>query len=424
MDCSHQFSKVLISAFGLVLTLSLAVSGALASETIRVCATCEFKSIQVAINHASAGDVIRIASGIYRENSIKIEKPLSIEGEGKPVVDAEGKGDVFVVKADHVSISGLAIRNSGFSYVNDLAGIKIEDSAYCIISGNELIDNFFSIHIAHSHDCLIEKNEISGSKRSESAAGNGIHIWYGNHMLIKDNQISDQRDGIYFEFVKDSKIIGNTSKGNLRYGLHFMFSNNDEYRGNTFSENSSGVAVMYSKDMKMIDNHFEKSWGGAAFGILLKDISASEIKGNVFFGNTVGVYMEGTTRSRIEENQFLSNGWALRVLGDSDQNVFTHNNVISNTFDASTNSSGNLNIFTENYWSSYKGLDMNHDGVGDTPYHPVRLSSMLMERYGVSVLLIKSFFFMIADEAESVFPVITPDALRDDRPLMKRSGSS
>lgn len=422
MDRSHRLSKIFF--LGLILSLFCVVSVASAAETIRVCSACSFKEIQTAITHASPGDTIVVAPGVYRESSIKIGKPLTLIGEGKPIVDADGKGDIFIIQADHVGISGFTIRNSGFSYVDDLAGIKVIDSGYCIISGNELVNNFFSIHVAHSHDCLIEKNEIFGANRTESAAGNGIHILYGNHMTLRENHISGQRDGIYFEFVKDSQIIGNTSKGNLRYGMHFMFSNSDEYRDNIFSENSSGVAVMYSKNMKMIGNRFEKSWGGAAYGILLKEISASEIRQNTFFENTVGIYMEGTTHSRIEENQLLSNGWAIRVLGDSDDNLFSHNNIISNTFDVSTNSSGNLNVFTENYWGSYKGLDMNRDGLGDTPYHPIRLSSMLMERYGVSVLLIKSFFFMISDEAESVFPVLTPESLRDDRPLMKRSGSS
>jgi nitrous oxidase accessory protein len=89
-------------------------------------------------------------------------------------------------------------------------------------------------------------------------------------------------------------------------------------------------------------------------------------------------------------------------------------------FDVSTNASVSQNNFSENFWSDYAGVDMNRDGFGDTPFHPVRLSSVLMEKFGVSVLLLKSFFFSIADEAESAFPVLTPDSLRDDRPLMKK----
>ena len=38
---------------------------------------------------------------------------------------------------------------------------------------------------------------------------------------------------------------------------------------------------------------------------------------------------------------------------------------------------------------------------------------------GASVLLLRSFFFAIADSAERLLPALSPGAVHDDRPLMK-----
>jgi nitrous oxidase accessory protein len=267
-------------------------------------------------------------------------------------------------------------------------------------------------------------NNLTGADREESALGNGIHIWTGERISVIGNQVRNHRDGIYFEFVKDSRIQGNHSEDNKRYGLHFMFSDGNEYRDNVFWRNGAGVAVMYSRNITMDNNRFERSWGGAAYGLLLKDIHSSRITRNRFAGNSTGIYMEGSNRSTFEENTFQENGWALRVLGDCEDNRFHHNNFVSNTFEVSTNSGSSHNVFSENYWSGYNGIDIHRDGIGAIPYRPVRFSSLLMEQYGTSLLLINSFFFRIADMVESVLPVAIPETLRDERPLLKPVQSS
>lgn len=200
-----------------------------------------------------------------------------------------------------------------------------------------------------------------------------------------------------------------------------MYSNHDEYEGNLFRNNGSGVAVMYSKEIRMTGNTFESSLGGAAYGILLKEISLGDIRGNLFLGNTVGAFLDGTTRSVLSGNLFQANGWALRVLGNTEANVIIANDFVGNTFDVSTNASRNMNQFSGNYWSRYRGIDLDRNGTGDSPYFPVQLSSLLMEKYGASLLLARSFFFSVLDEAESLLPVLTPETYRDDLPSMGRT---
>jgi nitrous oxidase accessory protein len=199
-----------------------------------------------------------------------------------------------------------------------------------------------------------------------------------------------------------------------------MFSNHDSYTGNTFLDNGAGVAVMFSNHITMYENIFEKNWGSNAYGLLLKDISDGEISGNKFIENTVGIYGDGANRIRMENNEFISNGWAMKILGSCYGNTITGNNFISNTFDVFTNTSLANNSFTGNYWSDYTGYDLDKDNTGDIPYKPVKLFSYLTSRVPASIILLRSPFVDLVNFAEKVMPSITPKTLEDAKPVMNK----
>jgi nitrous oxidase accessory protein len=177
---------------------------------------------------------------------------------------------------------------------------------------------------------------------------------------------------------------------------------------------------MYSKRVKMYRNTFQNNWGSSAYGMLLKDIRDSEVQDNLFIGNTSGIYMEGSSRIIFTGNTFRENGWAIKLMASCDDNVFTRNNFIANTFDISTNGSLVLNCIDGNYWDKYKGYDLNKDKVGDIPYHPVSLFTSLVEQIPAAMLLWRSFMSILLDHAEKVIPVITPIELKDDKPSMNQ----
>lgn len=250
-------------------------------------------------------------------------------------------------------------------------------------------------------------------------SGNGIHCWKSDSMTISGNRVSGHRDGIYFEFVTHSLIEKNISASNNRYGLHFMFSHNNTYKSNTFRKNGAGVAVMFTRNVTMLDNLFEENWGDAAYGILLKEISDSRIEHNRFVNNTTAIYMEGASRINVSRNAFTGNGWALKIQASCMDNHVSNNNFTGNTFDVATNGSLVLNVFNGNYWDKYEGYDLNRDRKGDVPYHPVSMYAMIIERYPPSMLLFRSFMVTLLEKAERVIPSLTPEALKDDAPLMK-----
>ncbi len=418
----QYFSKLGNTAF---LTFALiwancALAAPRTAPELRVCAECALKTITQALAAAPSGSTIRVAPGRYTDAPIVIDKTVALLAEKGAVLDSEGRGDVITINgASNVRIEGFELRGSGFSYTKELAGIKIESAKNCVLKNNTLARNSFGIYLAASEGCRVEGNRITGIPKTETDTGNGIHIWQGSHHVISGNEISESRDGIYFEFVSDSRIDHNHSHDNIRYGLHFMSSNRDAYTGNVFTRNGAGVAVMYSRKIEMIDNEFSHNQGTAAYGLLLKEIFDSVIRGNRVVDNSVGIYMEGSNRSAIENNYVARNGWALKIMGSCENNVFTNNDFSGNTFDAATNSSFSDNEFRKNHWSSYNGYDLNHDGVGDHPFRMSSLSSIIVERVDSSFILLHSFLFTLFDEIERALPELTSERLMDTEPLMK-----
>lgn len=377
-----------------------------------------FRSIKSALEKSQNGDSIIVNKGIYKEGNIVISKEISLIGIDFPVLDGQKKYEVISLKSANTLICGFKIISSGFATLDDPCGIKVYDTRNVIIRDNIFDDNFFAIYLQYCVNCIVKNNKIIAYGKEEQQIGNGIHCWKSDSLQIIGNNIAGHRDGIYFEFVTNSIIWRNISAKNIRYGLHFMFSNSDSYIGNVFKNNGAGVSVMFTHKVKMINNTFSENWGDAAYGLFLKEISDSYILGNRFTKNTEGIHMEGTSRIKVEKNVFESNGWGMKIQASCMDNEIVSNNFVGNTFDISTNGSLVLNTFNGNYWDKYEGYDLDKNKIGDVPYHPLSLFSVIVENNPPAMLLFRSFMVTLLDKSEKIIPSLTPDNFIDNTPLM------
>lgn len=394
----------------------------LIAAEIFVCRSCSYRDIPAAIKAAQPGDRVVVGRGHYHlaaSDPLLIDRPLTLAGQDYPVLDGGHRGHGIEVRSDSVHIEGLVLINNGKSDIEDYAAIYAEEVKGCTIRNNIMVNNAYGIYLAKADDCQIEGNILVGLEEREIFAGNGIHLWYSHRTGIERNFIYGHRDGLYFEFAEDLRLEGNLSEKNRRYGMHFMFSHRNVIRSNRFAHNPTGVALMYSKKLQMKNNVFLESYGGAAYGLLLKEINDSHISANTFSRNTVGIFMDTSNRNRIERNRILYNDWAMRVLGSSDQNLFTENAVCFNHFDVTTNSRENPNSYHRNYWSHYSGYDIDKDGFGDRPYRPVQIFSYWVNSYPKALLLLDSPLVYFLEYAEKLFPALSPPKLVDREPLME-----
>lgn len=376
------------------------------------------QSIADQVQRAAPGDVIVIEAGVYTEDTILLDKPLTLVGNSGAVIRGRGDHELVVIDADSVTLRGFRFENVQKTFLEDRAAIRVAGRSVCRIEENDFDDVFFGIYLAKARDCVIKGNHLSTSIENETSGGNAIHSWYSTSLSIHDNTISGFRDGIYLEFTDDSIVTGNLSTHNLRYGLHFMFSDRCAYQGNRFLDNRAGVAVMYADGILMHDNEFTRAWGTSAYGLLLKEIRDGELIGNRFSENTTAVFMEATDRMDILGNEFTANGWALRIMANALDNTFQGNDFLGNTFDVTTNSRTAPSSFSGNYWDRYRGYDLDQDGVGDVPFRPVTLFSILAERNESALFLYRSILVDVLDAAERLMPALTPVDLLDPMPLM------
>jgi nitrous oxidase accessory protein len=413
-----MWAKIKITGLIVLLIMLTQIAGA---QSLTISPTGNITSIQEGVNKAEPGDTLLIKKGTYFEHDIMINKPLTIIGQDGVIIDGDRKGFVLVITADNVTVKNVEIRHASTSFMEDYAGILVEETDNTVIENVTLTDNFFGIYLAKTKNSLIKNNHITASGTRETKSGNAIHLWYTKDARIIDNYVAGHRDGLYFEFVDGAFISRNVSEENIRYGIHFMYSDNCRYEENLFRDNGGGVAVMYTSNVEIINNRFEDNWGSAAYGMLLKEINRSKIEENEFSNNSVGLYIEASSRNSIKGNTFRQNGWAVKLMANSTDNMFTQNNFIANSFEVSTNSRQNFNTFEKNYWSQYEGYDLDRDGIGDVPHRPVRLFSILVEKQPQALLLLRSLLIDILDAAEKFMPALTPETLVDAQPQMTKA---
>lgn len=389
------------------------------AKTISVCSNCTVKSVKAAISLAQNGDRIHIKSGIYREGFLPITKSITIIGEAGVVIDGLKEKHVFGIYSNGVRLENLKIIGSGISDLTEFAGVYADKVKNCHFENLNLEDNVYGFYLAETTNCTLKNNVSIGNAENEVLGGNGIHLWSASHNKIIGNKLKNHRDGIYLEFSENLDIQGNEAKENIRYGMHFMFSSHNQFNRNVFKNNSAGVAVMYSKDIHMEENDFLDNWGESSNGILLKDIADSTLSKNRFEGNTIAVFADGITNIKFQSNDFINNGWGIKILGNTDYNKIINNNFIKNVFDISTNTKSTTNIFSNNYWDHYEGYDLDKDHIGDVPHKTIHFFGYWIAVYPFLMVLYESPVVLFLQGIEKAFPIVTPIEFEDQHPRMK-----
>ncbi|MDR7719897.1 NosD domain-containing protein [Riemerella anatipestifer] len=168
-------------------------------------------------------------------------------------------------------------------------------------------------------------------------------------------------------------------------------------------------------------NKFLDNKGENIYGLLLKDLSFSKIKHNIFRNNSVGVFMDGSSKIDFYRNEFESNGWGLRINANCIENKLFNNNFIANIFDVSTSGSVFLNTFQNNYWDKYEGYDIDKNSLGDIPFYPLSLYAVMAEQNPMIMILFGTFFVELMNRSEKLMPSLTPDSFVDKTPSMKHN---
>jgi nitrous oxidase accessory protein len=402
-------------------------------------------TLQERIDAAAPGDTIRIEAGVHA-GPIVINKPLTVVGERGAEIRGDGRGNVVTIAADDVTLSGLRITGSGLQLSDDDAAVFVTGNR-AKIDNNVIADSLHGIYLKKISGAQILNNRIQGKTTLIASTepvekgigtstencdttlianrrGNGIHQWNCEGTLIRGNEISDTRDGIYFSFTNNSRVENNLVH-HVRYGLHYMYSDGNVFENNTFSENAAGAAIMFSKELVVRGNRFINNRGHRAYGLIFQSCDRSRLEQNEISENAVGLSFNQCNENRIVGNRVTHNYIGLRFGSNSDGNAFTENIFAHNLHPVETGGSDVSGSRwavngVGNFWDDSFELDLDGDGINDLPHRELDLFGVLRRDFPAVAFLSDSPALKLLRFAEERAALPGASYIEDPAPLNSR----
>src|SRR5262249_6768288 len=145
-----------------------------------------------AVARASRGDTILVRGGVHA-GPISVWKPVHLIGEGRPVIEGQGKGTVVQLEAPGSTLRGFKIRGSGDFLSREDAGV-LAAAPDVRIEGNELEDVLFGVYLRQAPRGVVRGNRLRGKELHLARRGDLIRLWYSDGVIIEANTTEGGRD--------------------------------------------------------------------------------------------------------------------------------------------------------------------------------------------------------------------------------------
>lgn len=366
------------------------------------------QDIQAAIDSAQEGEIISVGAGSY--SSIIIDRPLSLIGEGRPVLNAALQKPAVTVKSNGVTLEGFEICGvekdpaSKFEYYmknrEAARGQRLDvPNAAVMVEGSDFLLLNSSIYRAQAGVYALDADGITIKDCILDGCDTGLFLHGGRGLNVSGCSIINCRKfGLDIECsgdtaVKNCSIINNSNVGILfregegatvddnlisgcTFGLSLWNASHNQVRRNRVDHNYYGILVTnwscYNNitDNLLIDNSRGEITAGFGIGLSLQENSSYNlVVGNVARGNYNGLEIsKGCQYNAAYANNASGNKHGIRM-NENRNNLIFGNSFLNNNINAYENLSRNVwNTTIGNCYSDYQGEDENGDGIGEQPY--------------------------------------------------------
>jgi parallel beta-helix repeat protein len=278
------------------------------------CGSAAYSSVQSAVSAARPGGTVVVCAGTYHED-VTVSKALSLSGDGRPVIDATGKINGFLIKAPHVRISGFTITGA----IGE--GILVDSVNYATISHNVIADNdqggLPKNPVPNSYPECQTQDGVPGD------CGEGIHLMGSSFSTVADNIDTNNTGGILLSDetgpTSHNRITGNVVADNLSdCGITVAGHNPDAAPKAVPAPKTAGVYANLISGNTVAGNG---TTGQGAGVLLATGVPGGAVYDNIVERNTIsGNGISGVTVHSHVPGEFL-NGNIVR------DNVITVNNL-------------------------------------------------------------------------------------------------
>lgn len=383
----------------------------------------EYESLQSAVDAADPGETIRLRGRFTEQVTVSTDNvTLASTPDHFAMVHGSGEGDVLTITGENVTVRRVWINNSGREAKTNDAGVWIDGNGTRIVDAR-VTEITFGVWIDSVDDVTVANTTIVGREEVTplSYRGNGIEIHETENTVIRNNAITDVRDGLYYSFATNVTAHNNTM-WDLRYGVHYMYSDRCVLRDNLAFDNDAGYALMVSQHLRIEDNVAVNNTGQSGHGILVKSIDDTQMRNNTVVGNEHGFYVYNSENNTISRNLVLENQIGVQLTAGSITERVYGNSFINNR-------QGVLAVTPRqiawnkseygNYWSSAQVVDRNRDGVSEVRYRPAGLVEQLVYEHPQAGVFANSPAFDAIRLARSTLPVVEARGVVDHYPLVR-----
>jgi len=375
------------------------------------------ENLRQAIAASEPGDILRLAPGLHL-GPIRIDHPLTLQGEPGAVLDGQSQGRTIEVTSPDVTIRGLLIRRSGSTDPMDAAVFLEQGASRATVAENEIRDSLVGVYVHGAADALVEHNRIVGrTDLRVNERGNGVYVWNAPGAKVIGNDITGGRDGIFTNASRKNLFRGNRIEG-ARFAIHYMYTNDSEVTDNISRGNHAGFVIMYSNRLVVRGNVSEDD---RDHGLLFNYANEARIEDNIVQRSEKCVFIYNANKNLFRNNWFEGCSIGIHFTAGSERNQMTGNAFVHNRTQVMYVGTRSLDWSQDgrgNYWSDNPGFDLNGDGIADTAYRPNDIVDKVVWTYPTAKLLINSPSVQVIGWAQSEFPAMHPGGIVDSAPLM------
>lgn len=295
-----------------------------------------FSEVQEAIDAANAGDRILLKSGIFQPFVVDKDR-LTIRPASptaKPVIDGnlnEGDENTVEVRANHVQIVGLTLRNASGT------------SNFWILGPGASVGH--GIYVYGSEGTRLRENTLRDNE------SRGIFLESSQQTLVQSNKF--QRNGVGLIYSNNNRVLDNSmifsAENNLRIGragdgIFSHASDNNLFARNTINNAYVGIELVASSENKVIANSISNSWNGLRVdgGITQATQDLGSDRNSIVDNKVLNSTQVGITSYSSDHNMFRGNlsrgtGGVGFIVSGAVGSKFYDNVAIENGFDTGSN---------------------------------------------------------------------------------------